>query len=157
MLKDEHADGQKPSHAGPIARQGSYSLILATATRYLVPLLLLFAFFMLLRGHNEPGGGFVGGLVAASAIALYALANGLPRAVGVFRMRPMTLIGIGLLAALASGTVAALNGLPFLTGLWSTVTLGVVGKLGTPLLFDVGVFLVVVGVTLLIIFSLMEE
>lgn len=133
------------------------SLILSTATRYLLPLLLLFSVFLLTRGHNEPGGGFVGGLVAAAAFALYAIADGVAMARQTLRLQPTSLIGLGLLLAVASGLLALVTGQPFMTGLWSTQSVPVLGKLGTPLLFDVGVYFTVIGVILLIIFSLMEE
>jgi multicomponent Na+:H+ antiporter subunit B len=135
------------------------SLVLRTATRYMQPILLLFSVFLLLKGHNEPGGGFAGGLVAASAFALYAIAYSVDEARENLRVAPQTLIGLGLLLALGSGVVAMLLGQPFMTGQWGEVTLPGFGKvaLGTPVLFDVGVYLDVVGVTLLIIFSLAEE
>lgn len=133
------------------------SLILAAATRVVFPLLLLFSVFLLFRGHNEPGGGFVGGLVAATAYALLALTGGVPAARRVLPARPEVLIGTGLLAALASGLVGLAAGRPFLTGLWGDVSLPVVGKPGTPVLFDAGVYLTVVGVVLLILFTLQEE
>jgi len=124
----------------------------------LLPLLLLFSVFLLLRGHNEPGGGFVGGLIAAAAFALYAFAEGADAARFVLRIAPRTLIATGLATAVLSALVAPVfAGLPFMTGLWSKVTLPAIGKLGTPLFFDLGVFQVVLGVTLLIIFSLAEE
>lgn len=138
-------------------RSAGASLILLTATRYLVPVLFLFAIFVLVRGHNEPGGGFVGGLVAASAFALYAIAHNSREARRLLRLPTTTLIGAGLLIALGSGLVGVLNGEPFLTGIWSGVRLPVLGKLGTPLLFDIGVFLTVLGVALQIILGLMEE
>lgn len=138
-------------------RSAGASLILLTATRYLVPVLFLFAIFVLVRGHNEPGGGFVGGLVAASAVALYAIAYNSREARRLLRLPTTTLIGAGLLIALGSGLVGVLNGKPFLTGIWSGTRLPVVGKLGTPLLFDIGVFLTVLGVALQIILGLMEE
>jgi multicomponent Na+:H+ antiporter subunit B len=133
------------------------SLILSTATRYLLPLLLLFSIFLLLRGHNDPGGGFAGGLVAAAAFALYAIANGVAAARRVLSVTPGTLIGGGLLVAVSSGLLPVLLGQPFMTGLWDKRPIPVIGKLGTPLLFDLGVYLVVIGITLLIIFSLAEE
>ncbi len=71
------------------------SLILSTATRYLLPLLLLFSLFLLLRGHNEPGGGFVGGLVAVAAFALYALAAGTQEARSLLRVDTRTLMAVG--------------------------------------------------------------
>jgi len=133
------------------------SLILSTATRYLLPLLLLLSIYLLLRGHNMPGGGFVGGLAAASAFALYTIANGVTKAKEVLRIGPRTLIGLGLLAAFLSACLSLVKGLPFMTGLWSEDKVVVIGKAGTPVLFDAGVYMVVVGVVLTIIFSLAEE
>lgn len=135
------------------------SVILRTATRVIMPLQLLFAVVLLWRGHNLPGGGFIGGLVAATAFALYALAFGVAAARRVLRVEPSSLIAGGLLVALASGAVALVAGRPFMTGVWREIVLPLLGSLpvGTPLLFDTGVFLVVWGVTLLIAFSLMEE
>jgi multicomponent Na+:H+ antiporter subunit B len=133
------------------------SFILSTATRYLLPLLLLFSFFLLLRGHNEPGGGFEGGLVAAAAFALYAIAFDAKAARSILKIDPRVLIGAGVLAAAFSGLLSLLVGQPFLTALWLKQPLPVLGKVGTTLLFDVGVYLLVLGATLMIIFALMEE
>ena len=129
------------------------STIFRTAARLLMPLLLLFAVFLLLRGHNEPGGGFVGGLVAAAAFALYAMAFGVGQARQALLVKPLTLLGAGLLIALGSGVPAAVRGQPFMTAQWA---LGPVA-LGTPAVFDAGVFLVVAGVVLMMVFSLAEE
>ena len=129
------------------------SSILRTAARVLMPLLLLFALFLLLRGHNDPGGGFVGGLVVAGAFALHAIAYGVPASRRALVLQPPTLLGLGLLLALASGLPAALRGQPFLTSQWVDVGLSV----GTPLVFDIGVFLVVIGVVLMMTFTLAEE
>ena len=129
------------------------SPIFRTAARLLMPLLLVFAVFLLFRGHNQPGGGFVGGLVAAAAFALYAIAFGVHRARQALVVRPLTLLGAGLCIAVLSGVPAILRGQPFLTALWAPRSL----PLGTPAVFDVGVFLVVAGVVLMMIFSLAEE
>lgn len=133
------------------------SLILSTAARYLLPLLLLFSIFLLLRGHNEPGGGFVGGLVAAAAFSLYALAYDVATARKAMLLGPRSLVGLGLLLAVSSGLVSLTIRQPFMTGLWSSRELPVLGKVGTPLLFDTGVYLAVLGVMLTIIFSLAED
>jgi multicomponent Na+:H+ antiporter subunit B len=133
------------------------SLILATAARVVVPPMLAFSLFALLRGHNEPGGGFIGGLVAAAAFAVYMLAFGPGKARHLLRVDPRVLISVGLFAATASGLVAVAMGLPLLTGLWLPVPIPGVGKVGTPLLFDVGVFLVVVGGVLTMVFTLAED
>lgn len=136
-----------------------FSLVLRTAIRYLLPLMLLFSVFLLLRGHNEPGGGFTGGLVAAAAFALYALANGVRAARSILQLDVHTLMGAGLLLALGSGLVSWLVGLPFLTGVWGALNTPwrVVIELGTPMFFDIGVYLVVLGVALMILLTLAEE
>lgn len=121
--------------------------------------MLLFSVFLLLRGHNEPGGGFIGGLVAAAAFTLYAIAFDVPWARRVLGVDPHTMIGAGLLLAAVSGVAALFVGDPFLTGLWLDLHIPGIGEvpLSTVLLFDVGVFLVVLGVTMLIILTLAEE
>jgi multicomponent Na+:H+ antiporter subunit B len=136
-----------------------YSLILRVAARFLVPLLLLFAVFMMLRGHNLPGGGFVGGLVAASAFVLYALAAGVTQARDVLQVDPQTLLGVGLACAYGAGLLALALGKPFLTGLWLDLHIPVLGHLhvGSALLFDLGVMLVVVGTVLLMVFSVEDR
>ena len=133
------------------------SIILSTATRYLLPLLLLFSIFLLLRGHYEPGGGFVGGLIAAAAFALNVIAFGVPRTREVLRVDPRILIGAGLLVAAISGLFAWLSGNTFFTAVWLKEPWPILGTVGTPLLFDIGVYFVVLGVVLKIIFVLAEE
>ncbi len=134
-------------------------LILRTAARFLMPLFLTFAVFLLLRGHNEPGGGFISGLVAAAGFALHSLAYSPERMLQLLRARPRTLIAWGLLLAVGSGLAASLSGRPFLTGLWAKLHVpGLLDlKLGTPLVFDLGVFLVVIGVILTVVVALQEE
>lgn len=134
------------------------SLILRAAARVLMPLLLVFAVFLLLRGHNEPGGGFVAGLVVAVAFVLRVLAQGPRAAREALLVSPEHLLGGGLLLALASGFVPVALGRPFLAAVWAP--LGPAHwelLLGTPLLFDVGVCLVVIGVVLTMTFSLTEN
>jgi multicomponent Na+:H+ antiporter subunit B len=126
-------------------------------TRFLFPLLLVVSVFLLLRGHNQPGGGFVGGLVAAAAFALVMLSEGPAKARQALHVEPMTLVAAGLLAAMAAGIMALAAGRPLLTGLWLKTPLPVIGKLGTPLLFDLGVYGVVVGVTLAMFLALAED
>ena len=133
------------------------SIILQTAARVLMPLLLLFAVFLLLRGHNQPGGGFVGGLVVGSSFVLYSIAFGVEAGRRALLVRPSTLLGVGPLVALASGLPATIAGEPFMTAKWMEVPLGGTAvALGTPLVFDVGVFLAVVGVVSTIVFTLAE-
>lgn len=133
------------------------SLILATATRLLLPLMLIFSIFLLIRGHNEPGGGFVGGLVAAAAFTLYAAVYGVTQAQEALRIDPKRLIGIGLLVAIVSALLSLATGAPLMTGLWYKDPLPVIGKIGTPVLFDVGVYIVVLGIAVTIMFGLLEN
>jgi multicomponent Na+:H+ antiporter subunit A len=138
-------------------RRQSRSLILQTSTRLLMPIMLVFSIFLLIRGHNELGGGFTGGIVASAAFMLYAIAVDPTSARQMIHINPRNLIGLGLLAALFSGLLAISSNLPFMTGLWLDREIIVLGKIGTPLLFDSGVYLVVVGVNLHILLNLMEE
>ena len=135
------------------------SLILSTAARYLLPLLLLFSFFILIRGHNEPGGGFIGGLIAAAAFALNAIAFDARSTRRTLRIDPRMLIPAGLSIALVSGIIALFSGDRFMTGKWFSVFVPGLEQLdiGTPLLFDCGVYLLVLGVTLTMILTLTEE
>ncbi len=135
------------------------SLLLRTATRFLITLLFLFSVFLLLRGHNEPGGGFVAGLVAATAVALYATAYDIDAARRLLRFEPGLIAGGGLLVALASGLPGLFAGGGFLTGQWYDLRLGPSGtvSVGTPLLFDIGVFMVVLGATVTAVLWLKEE
>ena len=133
-------------------------VILITATRYLVPMLLLLSAFLLFRGHNLPGGGFIGGLVAAATFILHSLAFGVEDTRRLLRINPLVLTGTGLLIALGAGIFGLATGQPFMTGAWEILHLGTAEgvHIGTPVIFDVGVYLVVVGATLTIILSLAE-
>jgi multicomponent Na+:H+ antiporter subunit B len=134
------------------------SLVFTAVVRALTPLLLLFSVFLLLTGHHQPGGGFTGGLVAASAFVLHATATDAASARRALRVSLSTLIGVGLLLAVASGVIPVLRGEPFLTSVWLEVGPGGADlEIGSPLLFDLGVYLVVMGVTLAFVLSLAEE
>jgi multicomponent Na+:H+ antiporter subunit B len=135
------------------------SLILSTAARYLLPLLLLFSLFILIRGHNEPGGGFIGGLIATAAFSLNAIAFDARSTRRTLRVDPRMLIPTGLSIALVSGMISVFFGEPFMTGKWFRVFIPGLEQLdiGTPLVFDCGVYLLVLGVALTMILTLAEE
>lgn len=130
------------------------SLILATMARPFLVIMLAVSVFILLRGHNEPGGGFVGGLIGAAAFAMLAFANGVATARRALYFHPVSMIGAGVLAAIVSGIPGLLATGSFLTHLWPQVA-GI--KLGTTILFDIGVYLVVLGGVLCLIFRLYED
>lgn len=135
------------------------SLILRTATIYLMPMLLLLSAFLLLRGHYLPGGGFAGGLVAAATFSLHCLAYGADETRRLLRVYPTSMAAVGLLLAVLSASWSLIVGDPFLTGQWTTLEAALMGEyhLGTPLLFDLGIYLVVLGATLAIVLALAEE
>lgn len=136
------------------------SIILTTAARLLIAMLLVFSIFMLLRGHNEPGGGFIGGLIGASGFVLYAIACGTSEARTALRLPPENVAAIGLGLALMAGLLAAFFGSPLFTGQWLFLFAEDGGKglpLSTVLVFDIGVYLVVMGAILSLVFALEEE
>lgn len=134
------------------------SLILRTIAPVLVSLMVLFSIFVLLRGHNEPGGGFIGGLIAVAALSIYGIAFGVGAVRRALRFHPATIAGAGLLLSTLSGLASALFGAPFMTGLWVTpVIFGTEIPLATVMSFDIGVYLVVVGAIGAVALSLEEE
>lgn len=133
------------------------TLILATILRVLTPLFISFSLYMFFRGHDNPGGGFIAGLIASIPFMLHSMVFGYRRTMKVYRIRPRLLAGLGLLLALVSGMFAVAKGDPYLTSIWMEEKLPFVGKIGTPIFFDFGVMLVVFGVVLEITFLLTDE
>ncbi|MBL9155607.1 MAG: DUF4040 domain-containing protein [Verrucomicrobiales bacterium] len=132
------------------------SAVLIASARYTAPAMVVFSFFLLLRGHNEPGGGFIGGLVFASAAMLGHLArfDGRP---SLLRLKPAAAILCGLALSAVSGLPGLTMGSGYLKAVWGPeLFVPLVGavKIGTPLLFDIGVYLVVAG-TVLMLFEAM--
>jgi multicomponent Na+:H+ antiporter subunit B len=122
------------------------TLILRTVAPPITALMLVFSVFVLLRGHNEPGGGFIGGLIAASALAIYGIPFGVSAVRRAIRFHPMAIAGFGLLLATLSGVVSVFLGVPFMTGLWIYPSIfGVELPLATVISFDIGVYFVVLG------------
>ncbi|MDX5422504.1 MAG: cation:proton antiporter [Hymenobacteraceae bacterium] len=178
------------------------TLIFATAIRLLTPLFLLFSVYILFRGHNHPGGGFIGGLIGSLAFVFHALAYGSGSTAQTFfsltfyhydrqpddsrtryllqvlnantlrrrkvrnneswryvlvRLRPIYLMALGLFLAASSGTVGLLLGQPYMAGRWLGIEIPVIGGLGTPLMFDAGVYLLVLGMVLKIVFTISRD
>lgn len=131
--------------------------ILRTATNYLLPLLIMFSVFVLIRGHYLSGGGFIGGLIASIAFVLHSFTYNTKKTIALFRSHPMRLIPIGLLLSLTSGMLPYIVSKPFLTSLWFIDNVDVIGAFGSALLFDIGVYLVVIGVVLTILFTISEN
>jgi len=136
------------------------SVILIAGTRYLAGLLLIFSIYMLLRGHNEPGGGFIGGLIGSTGFVLFAIACGTADARRALRIAPQTLAMVGLGIALLAGLISVIFGDPFFTGQWLFLGASDSEKglpISTVLAFDIGVYLVVFGSVLTLVFAMEEE
>lgn len=135
------------------------SVILGTAARLLEPVILFFSVYVLVRGHDEPGGGFAGGLAAASAFVLHGFASGLASARAALRVDARTLVAGGLVLAALTAIAPLFAGRPLLHAVWIRVPLGPFGsaELGSPLVFDAGVYLLVLGSAVALLSRLAEE
>lgn len=132
------------------------SVILQLATPYVRTLLVFFAFVALLRGHNNPGGGFIGGLLAALAIVFYSFAFDWREVQKNLLIKPEGYVTLGLAFVLSSFLPSLFKSQVLMQGVWISIPMGVLGELelGSPLLFDTGVFMAVIGVTLMFFFTL---
>ncbi len=133
-----------------------HPLVLVTVSKLLLPIALLVSAFLFLRGHNEPGGGFIAGLVTGVALILQYIAEGGHITRARLTWDKLGFIGAGVLIAVLTGMGSWLFGYPFLTSTYTYVTLPLVGKfeLASAIFFDLGVYLAVVGTVLLILAGL---
>ncbi len=135
------------------------SLILDVGVRTVFHTVLLLSLFFLFSGHNAPGGGFVGGLVAGAACVLQDVATGFDPSLRKTVVGPESVLGFGLLVAVVTGLAGLVGGAGFLESGTVSAALPVIGtvKATSALVFDVGVYLVVLGVVLTIVERLGEE
>lgn len=134
-------------------------LIPSVIARLLFPLILLVALFLLLRGHDLPGGGFAAGLTVAIAMIVQYMFGGTQWVEARLQVLPLRWMGLGLLLATGTGLAAGLFGRPFLTTYFAYAQLPVIGKIpmASALLFDIGVFALVVGATILMLIALARQ
>lgn len=134
-------------------------VILQTATKLVLFVIILFSIHLFFAGHYYPGGGFIGGLMTAAAIVLLLLAYDLKTVAKILPFDFKKVTAIGLLFAVGTGAGALLFDAPFLTHAFTDAYLPLLGKtsLHTAVLFDIGVYLVVIGVTLTIIQTIGES
>lgn len=144
---------------GQAGRVADWLLVPFTLTRLLFPVMLIVAMFLLLRGHDLPGGGFSAGMVVAIAIILQYMIGGTEWTEDRLRLRPQLWVGCGLLLAAGTGLAAVLFGRPFLTTYFAYGDLPIIGRtpLASALIFDIGVFALVVGATLLMLVALAHQ
>ena len=122
------------------------TVIFRTIAPLIVAIMLVFSVYVCLRGHNEPGGGFIGGLIAASSIAILGMALGADEARRALKVDPLAIAGFGVFIAGFSGLMSLFTGSPFMTSVWLYLELGeATVPLSTPMVFDIGVYLVVFG------------
>ncbi|MCG9915994.1 MAG: monovalent cation/H+ antiporter subunit A [Phenylobacterium sp.] len=128
-----------------------HPMMLVVATRLLLPLALVVGFYIFLRGHNEPGGGFIAGLVVSVALLMQYMASGYAWANRRLPVDHHGLIGFGVMAAAVTGLAAMVFGVPFLTSAYEYVPIPLIGDVGlsSALAFDIGVACTVVGVVML--------
>lgn len=119
------------------------SLIFEVSLRIITPIILLSSLLIFWRGHQLPGGGFIGGLVVGSVFAIYSFCFGTKQTLSYMRLSPLSFITAGLFCALLSGVLPLFNGLVAFQGIW--IEAPILGKIGTPVLFDFGVYLLVAG------------
>lgn len=134
----------------------AHPLLLRTLTEVLLPLTLVVGVYILLRGHNAPGGGFIAGLIVSSALVAQYLAHGIQPTASKMRLSMVGTLAVGLLLAAVTGIGAILFGFPFLTSTFGHIHWPIVGsfELASAMAFDLGVFLVVIGATVLILVQL---
>lgn len=133
------------------------TVIFRTIAPGLSALMVVFSVFVLLRGHNAPGGGFIGGLIAASAVAIYGIAAGVDEVRKALVVHPVTLAGFGVVLAGTSGLLSLGFEVPFLRALWVMFKLGNTEvDLSTPMMFDTGVYFVVLGALAAVALALEE-
>lgn len=133
------------------------SVILRTVARLMLPLLMLLSLFMVVRGHNLPGGGFIGGLLASAAVILQIIAFGPEEARRLVPIDFLQLAAVGVLFAAVWGLIGLFAGQPYMLAYWIPDRIPGIGKVGTPVLFDIGVYLTVIGVTTQLALVLAEE
>jgi multicomponent K+:H+ antiporter subunit A len=151
---DEREDGREPGDT-----LADYMAVPRVVMEWLFPAIVVFALYLLIRGHDLPGGGFAAGVTMSIALILQYMASGTRSVESRLRVRPLIWIGTGLLVSLGTGLAAVFAGHPFLTTWFSYADLPIIGDmpLASALLFDLGVFLIVIGATALILLALAHQ
>ncbi|MBT2134470.1 monovalent cation/H+ antiporter subunit A [Croceibacterium sp. LX-88] len=156
-LQDASDDAREGRERGDTL--ADYLLVPRTIMEWLFPAIIVLAFYLLMRGHDLPGGGFAAGVTMSIALILQYLASGTRRVEDRLRVHPLRWMGSGLLLAVVTGLGAWWFDYPFLTSWFRYVDLPLLGEvpLATALLFDIGVFLLVIGAIALILVAIAHQ
>ncbi len=156
MIQGLNLNTQNNNQEGFVWSEDKHPLMMQTLTRMVLPLMLMVSVYIFLRGHNLPGGGFIAGLIAAVALIVQYLANGIEWTKSRLKFQKESLIAYGLLIATLTGVISMFIDYPFLTSAFSHLNWPIVGEfeVASAIAFDLGVFLVVVGSTVLILVQL---
>nr|WP_167390972.1 hydrogen gas-evolving membrane-bound hydrogenase subunit E [Vibrio hangzhouensis] len=138
---------------GRVATKQVQSLILGTASHIVAALMLVFSLYLLMRGHNSPGGGFIGALIAVIGLSLLMFAESPKYVRERLHYAPFSIAMFGVLLSFIAGAISLLFNVPFLTGLWWKDVL----PIGTPLIFDIGIYLGVIGGVMGMVLHVSEE
>jgi len=134
------------------------TVIFRTIAPLIVAIMAVFSIYILLRGHNEPGGGFIGGLIAASAIAILGMSSSVAEVRRALKFDPLAYAGFGVFIAGLSGLASFFVDAPFMTSIWLYLDLdGTEVALSTPMVFDIGVYFVVFGTVSAVALALEDE
>jgi multicomponent K+:H+ antiporter subunit A len=157
--REQNASDAASPHRAVGDTAADYMLAPQAIMEWLFPAIIVFALYLLLRGHDLPGGGFAAGVAMSIAILSQYMARGTRQTEMLLAIRPLLWIGLGLLCATATGAGAWLFGYPFLTSEFGYVSLPIIDAvpLASALLFDLGVFALVVGATVLILIALAHQ
>lgn len=160
--REQDGAGEYPAERVPDPAErlpAGYLMLPAVLVRLLLPLAILVSLFFLLRGHNAPGGGFVGGLILATTLLLQYIVGGTVWVEAQLRIHPLTWMALGLLCAAGAGLVGMLAGAPFLTSQAWHGEVPLLGELhlSSVLLFDLGVYMLVVGASVLMLIAIAHQ
>ncbi|MDY6799773.1 MAG: MnhB domain-containing protein [Bacteroidota bacterium] len=134
------------------------NIILENIATLFMKVMVIYSIYLLLRGHNNPGGGFIAGIIASTGFIFHAIIHGTKDLQNIIKFQPQLFIASGLSLVFIAAFLPVISSKEILTGLWIQIKIPVCGELhlGTPLIFDTGIFLVVIGVILTIVISIME-
>lgn len=133
------------------------TIILQTAIKVLLPVFFVYSLYLLFRGHDSPGGGFIGALVISIALIFHMIAFGVTLTIEKYRINTMWFTAIGLLLVFLGGVGPMIFGDGFFHAMWSKLKIPMVGTLSSVLLFDIGVYIGVIGSIMKISLTILEE